>query len=241
VKLRSSRDKQIIELRSQGMTLEAIGQQFGLTKERVRQILSRYEIPRCYETKSDLMARFRVGWYEIDQAMKAAGVFHQAGRRRRYALSDTDVATIREQLEQRETRQCRICGRSFRGGRSGKRLCSPECFRAYRRQRRQVPPSELAMRNTTRQIQELLAAEPAGSTWVKFNEALPLSGMSRTQLSRLRVRGLIACKPSGKRSVLYSARHCEAIRRFIKGAGEAEPGSLSRAETLAPSSASPPS
>lgn len=38
---RRARDARIIELREQGATLESIGAQFGLTRERVRQIVSR--------------------------------------------------------------------------------------------------------------------------------------------------------------------------------------------------------
>jgi hypothetical protein len=208
----SSRDQQIIELRSQGLTLEAIGQRFGITKERVRQIASRYEIARRCTTQADLMARFGVAWYEISQAMKAAGLSHEPGQPRRYALSDADVAKIVEHLRKRAARKCIICGGSFEGGRISNRFCSPECFREYRRQRH--ASSEQGMSEKTQRIHDLLVGEPPGTLWVSFTEALRLSGMTSAKLSWLRMRGIIATKPSGKREKLYSARHCEVLRRF---------------------------
>jgi hypothetical protein len=207
----SNRDKQIIELRTRGVTLEAIGQRFGITRERVRQILSRHEITRRFSTQADLMDRFGVDWYEISQAMKGVGLSHKPGQRRWYAFSDADVAKIEQHLQKRAVRACVICGSPCEG-RRGKRFCSPQCFRQYRRQRR--GSSEQTMRPTTRRIQEILAAEPPGRYWVTLKEAALLSGLSRMQLSWLRLRGIIACVPSGKRGRLYSARHCEVLRRL---------------------------
>jgi hypothetical protein len=124
------RDKQIIELRSRGVTLDAIGQRFGITRERVRQILNRNGIVRNFALQSDLMARFGVEWRELSQAIKAAGLSHEPGQRCWYALSDTDVAQIEQQLNRRRTRTCLICRGRFQGGRTSKRFCSPACPRA---------------------------------------------------------------------------------------------------------------
>jgi hypothetical protein len=177
----STRDKQILQLRSQGLTLEAIGQQFGLTKERVRQIVSAHKIARRYTTIPELMNRFHVERYDVEQAMKAAGLSQPTPRpRRRQVLSTADVANIARQLKQLRTRRCRFCGRAFEVER-GKRFCSPACFREHRRRRRSHP-SEQGMRPTTQRIHDLLEAEPPGSTWVPFTEALRLCGMTKAQL-----------------------------------------------------------
>jgi hypothetical protein len=222
VRQKSSRDKQIVQLRSRGLTLKAIGQQFGITRERVRQIVSRYPITRRLATVPDLMARFGVKRYEIQRAMKRAGLGRRPRRGNRYVLSDADVATIAAILSRQEDRKCLICGRSLEGRvRRSRRFCSLECFHQYRRQKRQSQPSKFGKSARTRRIQQLLASEPPGSNWVTLKLAARLSGMSRNQLSWLRWRGLIACVPSKMRSrsggprMLYSARHCELLRRII--------------------------
>jgi hypothetical protein len=227
VRQKTSRNKWIAELRSRGLSLEAIGQQYGLTRERVRQIVSQQAITRRFTTVSDLMTRFGVERYEVDRAMKVAGLSRKPRQGSRYVLSDADVAKITEILGRPEDRRCLICGRSFEGRvHRSRRFCSPECFHQYQRQNRQSGLRNNAMSATTRQIQELLAAEPPGSTWLGFLEAVRVSGMTRMQMCWLRYRRLIACKPrkekgrSGKPQMLYSARHCEALRRFLeRGAG----------------------
>jgi hypothetical protein len=209
----------MVELRSRGLTLEAIGQRFGLTRER-SQIISPCEIARRYTTFADLMARFGVGRYELTKAVEAVGLDHSTQQGSRFVFSAAEVAEIVRHLNERVVRECRVCGGSFEVGvRSPKRICSAEC----RKHRRQLVRSsqEGRMWPTTQRIHDLLVAEPPGSTWVTLRLAARLSGMSRNQLSWLRWRGLIAYVPSKMRSrsgrprVLYSARHCELLRRII--------------------------
>ena len=211
--MRQHRTERMVELRSRGLTLEAIGQRFGLTRERVRQIVNPCEITRRYTTFPDLMARFGVGRYELTKAIEALGLDQSTQKGRRFVFSAAEVAEIVRQLNQRVVRQCRVCGGSFEVGvRSPKQICSAEC----QKQRRQFI-SRQEMRPTTQRIHDLLVAEPPGSTWVTLRLAALLSGMSRNQLSWLRWRGLIAYVPSKMRSrsgrprVLYSARHCELL------------------------------
>jgi hypothetical protein len=112
-----------------------------------------------------------------------------------------------------------VCGAAFQiPVRSRKRLCSPACFKEHRRRTRKFPRGPMS--ETTRRIHELLSAEPPGTNWLGFEEAVQLSGMSRMQLTWLRWRGILACVPSGKRSrfgpiMFYSARHCEMLRQFF--------------------------
>jgi hypothetical protein len=95
MKQASSRDKQILELRSRGLTLQAIAQQFGLTRERVRQITSRYAMAPRFTTLSNLMARFEVTRYAILQAVEAAGLKNrQLQQGRKLVFSDREVNRI---------------------------------------------------------------------------------------------------------------------------------------------------
>jgi hypothetical protein len=86
---------------------------------------------------------------------------------------------------------------------------------------RHLPDAQRPMSESIRQIYDLLSAEPPGACWVSFSEALLLSGLSKMQLVWLRWRGILACVPTNKRSrfgtprMLYSARHCEALRQFV--------------------------
>src|SRR5262249_24809915 len=214
-KQQSSRDKQIVELRGSGQTLEAIAQQFGLTRERVRQITSHYHITRRFTTVPEPMSRYGVTQYEVTKAVEAAGLNEQRIWHRRFVFTDADVDMIVAHLNLNVVRRCIFCGRSFEvRGLSQKRLCSTECFKEHRRRTRRCPRG---MSETTRRIQELLSAEPPGSHWVGFTEAVRLSGLRRMQLTWLRWRGIIGCKPSGRGSkfgpiMLYSARHCDLLR-----------------------------
>jgi hypothetical protein len=79
-KQRNTRDQRIIELRARGLSLEAIGQEVGLTRERVRQITDGRDIPRRFTTLPELMGRFGVQRYEVMKAMKAVGGLAKHGR-----------------------------------------------------------------------------------------------------------------------------------------------------------------
>jgi hypothetical protein len=85
--MKQYRNERIVELRSRGLTLEAIGQRFGLTRERVRQIISPCEITRRYTTFPDLMARFGVGRYELTKAVEAVGLDHSTQQGSRFVFS----------------------------------------------------------------------------------------------------------------------------------------------------------
>jgi hypothetical protein len=219
----SARNKRILELRSRGLTLQAIAQQFGLTRERVRQLTSRHTLAPRFMTISNLMARFEVTRYAILQAVEAAGLKNrQLQQGRRLVFSDRDVNRMVQHLNRQATRECIQCGHSFAVRiRSRKRLCSPECFQEHRKRMRHLPDAQRPMSESIRQIYDLLSAEPPGARWVSFSEALQLSGLSKMQLVWLRWRGILACVPTNKRSrfgtpqMLYSARHCEVLRRFL--------------------------
>jgi hypothetical protein len=222
----SARDQRIVELRTRGLTLEAIAQEVGLTRERVRQITNGYHIARRFTTIPELMARFGVTPYVVMKAIEAAELDHQKIRQgRTFVFTDAHVRKIVPHLDLDGVRECMICGKSFDvRGRSRKRLCSPECFVEHRRRMREFTPGEeRPMSETMREIHDLLSAEPPGSTWIGFTEALRLTGMKKMQLTWLRWRGLIACVPSDKRTrfgtvqMLYSARHCDVLRRFLAG------------------------
>jgi transcriptional regulator with XRE-family HTH domain len=97
-KQRRTRDQQIVELRNRGLTLEAIAQQFGLTRERVRQITKGYHIPRRFVTIPKLMAHYDVSWDEVVKAIEAAGL-HKA-----VIIADADVQKVVQHLTARRAR-----------------------------------------------------------------------------------------------------------------------------------------
>jgi hypothetical protein len=214
-----ARDKKIVELRSRGLTLQGIAEQFGLTKERVRQITQLHQIARRFATVPELMARFGATEHEVTRAIQAAGLHKPRRRRsRNIIIADAELDGVVRHLTARIARDCIICGKSFEvRGRSRKRLCSPECFHEHRRRLRRFTAGQVRpMSEPMRRIHELLSAEPPGTTWISFTEAMRLSGLTKMQLTWLRWRGIIAVVPSGKRS-RYSARHCELLRRFLVG------------------------
>ena len=91
-KQRRTRDQQIVELRNRGLTLEAIARQFGLTRERVRQITKGYHIPRRFVTIPKLMAHYDVTRYEVVKAMEVAGLPKSV------IIADADVQKVVQHL-----------------------------------------------------------------------------------------------------------------------------------------------
>jgi len=82
----------IVKLRNRGLTLESIAQQFGLTRERVRQITKGYHIPRRFITIPKLMAHYDVTRYEVVKAMEAAGL------QKSVIIADADVQKVVQHL-----------------------------------------------------------------------------------------------------------------------------------------------
>jgi hypothetical protein len=211
-KQRKARAQKMVQMRARGLTLEAIGQQFGLTRERVRRITSRYEIERQFTTVPELMARFGATEYEVTRAIQAAGLHRPQRPKRKIVIAYGDVDEVVRNLNLNGRRVCMICGGSFEvRGRSRKRLCSPECYKEHRRRVRKSPWGPMS--EATRRIHELLAGESPGTVWVGFKEAVRLSGLSKMQLVWLRWRRIVATVPSGRGS-WYSARHCELLGRL---------------------------
>jgi hypothetical protein len=91
-KQRHTRDQRIVQLRNGGLTLQAIAQRFGLTRERVRQITKDHHIPRRFITVRKLMAHYNVTRHEVVKAMEAVGLPKSV------IIADADVQKVVQHL-----------------------------------------------------------------------------------------------------------------------------------------------
>jgi hypothetical protein len=91
-------------LRARGLTLQAIADQFGLTRERVRQITKDYHIPRRFIAIPKLMAHYDVTWYEVVKAIEAAGLEKPGQGRTVMIIADADVQKVVQHLIARAAR-----------------------------------------------------------------------------------------------------------------------------------------
>jgi len=149
MKRQSERNTEIAERRSEGYTLAEIGDCYGISKERVRQILTE-QFP---ETKRGMLSLDElanaVGW-------SAMGVWRLL---RRLGMTPTRISMggmalyspqFLAELQQRiAERKCRICGRVLPSQRFV--YCSGECRIAGWADRNRTPESRARHRSSKRQ------------------------------------------------------------------------------------------
>jgi hypothetical protein len=99
MKQRVTRDEEIVMLRARGLTLQAIADQFGLTRERVRQITKGYQIPRRFVTIPTLMAHYNVTYFEVVKAIEAVGLQKSGPGRTTMIIADADVQKVVRHLK----------------------------------------------------------------------------------------------------------------------------------------------
>src|SRR5215831_14546719 len=128
------RNQKIFEMRSRGLCLQEIGDKFGLTKERVRQLLKLSNIPKRFATVPELARRFRTSQELVRKAARAAGLKTGFGKNMRVANKHID--RVERQLKALARRTCIVCGKKFnRTGTSMRtRCCSKECKRKRKKQ-----------------------------------------------------------------------------------------------------------
>lgn len=121
----------IAALRSEGKTLQQIGNQFGVTRERVRQVLNKHS-PNCWLPPS------------TEEAAKMLGMSYRRFRSTAERLDIQPVARTRQRIRWSpdvlpavwaayKLRSCRICGWHLPSTRSV--YCSEECVREALRNR----------------------------------------------------------------------------------------------------------
>ena len=217
------RNQKIFEMRSRGLCLQEIGDQFGITKERVRQLLKLSNIPNRFATVPDLARRFGTSQALVRQAARAAGL--KAGSGKNMRVANKEIDRVERQLKALTRRTCIVCGKQFnRTGTGTRTRCfSEECRRQRRKQTSWSFPTEGRASERTMAIVDLLRKEAPGRAYVPLKDALHLTGMTQMQLTGLRQRSVIACIPSGRMHGptgrplwLYSKRHCALIRSFLE-------------------------
>ena len=129
----------IATLRSEGRTLQQIGDRLGVTRERVRQVL-REHFPDCSPPPSTEEAARTLGmsYREFRSAAKRLGL-QPVGRTRNRIWWSLDVLPIIQMAQ--EPMHCRICGQPLLSPR--RVYCSAECYSQWRRYaNRSLPQKE---------------------------------------------------------------------------------------------------
>jgi len=119
----------IAALRSQGKTLQQIGDQLGVTRERVRQVLSKH-FPECSIPPSTEEAAKKLGmsYRHFRRTAERLGIRPIGRSRNRIRWSPDVLPAIWTAYK---LRSCRICGRDLAPNRSV--YCSEECVREAKR------------------------------------------------------------------------------------------------------------
>ena len=94
------RDAEICRLYKNGLTLRALGEQFGLTHERVRQILRKAGAHEAYRKKAARRVRQAFLGVNISEGDKVA--LCQEAERRGISMSALTAELIKDMLAQRE-------------------------------------------------------------------------------------------------------------------------------------------
>ena len=129
----------IATLRSEGRTLQQIGDRLGVTRERVRQVL-REHFPDCYPPPSTEEAAKTLGmsYRQFRNAAKRLGI-QPVGRTRNRIWWSLDALPVVRAAQ--KPRSCRICGRPLPSPRHV--YCSEQCLGQGRRYaNRSLPQKE---------------------------------------------------------------------------------------------------
>ena len=121
----------IATLRSEGKTLQQIGDQLGVTRERVRQVLNKH-FPECSSPPSteDAAKMLGVSYRHFRNTAERLGIQPIARTRNRIRWSPDVLPAVWTAYK---LRSCRICGRHLPSTR--RFYCSEECVREAKRDR----------------------------------------------------------------------------------------------------------
>lgn len=125
------------ELYLQGWTLAKIGEEYGVSRERIRQLLpqevkDQAKAKRAEQQHAELESQLRAGWF-FDEIAKESGL--SLGTVSRLAYTQCREAWEEGEQERRERRTaetgpCVICG-GLVADRAGAITCTPWCYEAY--------------------------------------------------------------------------------------------------------------
>jgi hypothetical protein len=131
----------IVALRGEGRTLQQIGDQLGVTRERVRQVLSKhypdFSAPPSTEEAAKMLG---MSYRHFRSVANRVGIQPIARTRNRIRWSPDELAAVSSADTPPD---CRICG--FRLPPTRRVYCSEECANEARRHRKRSPNPKGAM------------------------------------------------------------------------------------------------
>jgi hypothetical protein len=227
---KSSRNKDIVARRKEGFSLASLAKEFGISRERVRQILDKYgdeTTVKRFQSRHTLTMKYKVPLSWVKKAEKTAQVSKYPGK----LYSDKDIEKIQAALAGIISLQkCKVCGRQLQSARRHILCDSPGCARKNNASRR-VHPAHTRRTGSIMQVAfDATKGVPPGSEWVSHGEALAAVGIFATFVSYMRYNNIIATKENplrihratGRPTYLYSKTHVEAVGRAIKAYKEKE-------------------
>lgn len=209
---KTERLQKMIEMAALGMTLRDIGQEFGITRERVRQILQREQLENG-NVQMPHAARF-ARWVSLSDLSRAVGgksrltKLMAAGRVNVVQIGSSQYVERSEfetlKAEREATRpRCSVCQRITKNLRAKVPMCGA-CYRTEHGNR--VRNNDSKYRRTNQivvhrnSIHERIAAQlqRGGECTLSCSEATQASGLSPMQLSYARQAKLISTKPTNR-------------------------------------------
>lgn len=211
----------ILKLRSEGATLEAIGQGFGITRERVRQICKRYDIhpPDCIAISvvAKDLGTSSVGLRALADELELE-MQRVCGR---WRVSHDDAERLADAWLEGITKKCHVCGKEFKVPRrqGARKYCGEKCaFKAWHDRRHNPAPTARKTSPVTIAAEAVTPKTRPGREYVGITECGRIIGISNMQVYWLAMRELIAVKDHPTRTWrdnprrMYSKAHACAIR-----------------------------
>ena len=195
----------IVQMRGIGATLQEIGDELGVTRERVRQIINRIErhhgtvvLGDRIRTASVVARELEVPFYAMRDWLDRGLVEHErtGAWSRLTSAGELEAAKLAEIFR---LRKCIQCGGEFAfdGERAAQKLCSPKCKAIRRKVRFATGESRSPWLAVFRELRSQLT--DVGREWVTQADAQAISGASSMQMVCLRQAGLITCRPSASK------------------------------------------
>ena len=241
---KDSKDFQrVVEMLQSGANLAEIGEEFGISRERVRQIREkirkrygdRIVQPRKqpYVTLREAARELGTEPNPLQKLLREQGLLKKNSRGIWVVLrSDLKLKKVVRHPYVTQEQVCKYCGRTFRMKHRAQKVCSTECNEARRKASRQrcfdSDPSENNLAGWHKELWLRLKDHrlPEQDEWLTLTRASARCGLTPIQVNWLRLRKVLNCKPSetqfwrGQQVQLYRASEMEIIRQCREALNE---------------------
>ncbi len=229
----ASRIKKIIALKKKRATLQEIGDQLGVTRQRAQQLVN-----EIIDEQGEDVFNGRVKWWTVSEAATKLNappsvitelcVASKIECRRRsekgtYLIGNPGMKQLRAHPRISKRATCVVCHKSFkRSTRGARTVCSKKCeqvrWEQHRQNYRSKPPTHDSLQGWHKILWEKLQSQVLSSKkekWLTLAEAKNKTGFTKEQLYWLRFRKIVTVHPDpvkkwrGQPVLLFAASQME--------------------------------